>query len=59
VKLLSLEQLLGPVKKRKLKNVDRIVVGGESGPRARPMDPAWVADIRDQCAKAGVAFFFE
>jgi len=34
-------------------------VGGESGPRARPMQPEWVREIRDQCARAGVAFFFK
>lgn len=34
-------------------------MGGESGPRARPMDPRWVVDIRDQCVAAGVAFFFK
>ena len=59
VKFLSLEPLLGPLKKLKLKNIDWVIVGGESGHRARPMDPAWVTDIRDQCAKAGVAFFFK
>lgn len=36
-----------------------MIVGGESGPRARPMDPSWVTDLRDQCARAGVAFFFK
>lgn len=59
VKFLSLEPLLGPLPKLKLKNIDWAIVGGESGPRARPMNPAWVTDIRDQCAKAGVAFFFK
>ena len=59
VKFLSLEPLLGPLKKLKLKNIDWVIVGGESGHRARPMDPAWVTDIRDQCAKADVAFFFK
>ncbi|HOU94092.1 MAG TPA: DUF5131 family protein [Polyangiaceae bacterium] len=39
--------------------MDWVIVGGESEPRARPTDPAWVADIRDQCLRAGVAFFFE
>jgi protein gp37 len=34
-------------------------VGGESGHRARPVDPAWVTDLRDQCASAGVPFFFK
>lgn len=59
VKFLSLEPLLGPLKKLKLKNIDWVIVGGESGHRARPIDPAWVIDIRDQCAKASVAFFFK
>jgi protein gp37 len=36
-----------------------VIVGGESGHRARPMNPAWVTDLRDQCARAGVAFFFK
>lgn len=59
VKFLSLEPLLGPLPKLKLKNIDWVIVGGESGHRARPMSPAWVTDIRDQCARAGVAFFFK
>ena len=59
VKFLSLEPLLGPLTKLKLKNIDWVIVGGESGHRARPMDPAWVTDIRDQCARARVAFFFK
>jgi protein gp37 len=59
VKFLSLEPLLGPLPKLKLKNIDWVIVGGESGHRARPMDPAWAIDIRDQCARAGVAFFFK
>ena len=36
-----------------------MIVGGESGPGARPMDPAWVREVRDQCIEAGVAFFFK
>ena len=59
VKFLSIEPLLGPLKRLVLKNIDWVIVGGESGPRARPMDPVWVTDIRDQCARAGVAFFFK
>lgn len=59
VKFLSLEPLLGPLPKLKLKGIDWVIVGGESGPCARPMAPEWVTDIRDQCAKAGVAFFFK
>ncbi len=59
VKFLSLEPLLGPLPQLKLKNIDWVIVGGESGHRARPMDPAWVTNIRDQCARTGVAFFFK
>lgn len=59
VKFLSLEPLLGPIKKLKLKGVDWVIVGGESGPKARPMKESWVLDIRDQCLKAEVPFFFK
>ncbi len=59
VKFLSLEPLLGPLPKLKLKGIDWVIVGGESGSCARPMAPEWATDIRDQCAKAGVAFFFK
>ena len=59
VKFLSLEPLLGPLPRLKLEDIDWVIVGGESGHRARPMAPAWVTDIRDQCARAGVAFFFK
>lgn len=59
VKFLSLEPLLGPLPDLKLATIDWVIVGGESGPRARPMHAAWVTDIRDQCARAEVAFFFK
>jgi protein gp37 len=59
VKFLSLEPLLGPLEKLNLRGIDWAIVGGESGPGARPVDAAWVADIRDQCVRAGVAFFFK
>ena len=59
VKFLSLEPLLGPLENLNLSGIDWVIVGGESGPRARPMDPAWVTSIRDQCRDAGVAFFFK
>jgi protein gp37 len=39
--------------------MDWMIVGGESGPRARPIEPQWVTDIRDQCRRARVAFFFK
>jgi protein gp37 len=59
VKFLSLEPLLGPLPKLNLKGIDWAIVGGESGPGARPMRPEWVLDIRDQCLKASVPFFFK
>jgi len=59
VKFLSLEPLLGPLPNLDLRGIDWVIVGGESGPHARPMDPEWVRDIRDQCRDAGVAFFFK
>ena len=59
VKFLSLEPLLGPLKNLKLNNIDWAIVGGESGPGARPMDPQWVRDIRDNCLKEKVDFFFK
>ena len=59
VRFLSLEPLLGPLPKLDLTNIDWVIVGGESGPGARPMAPAWVLDLRDQCLNAGVAFFFK
>jgi len=59
VKFLSLEPLLGPIHELDLEGVGWIVVGGESGPGARPMLPEWVTGIRDQCVKARVPFFFK
>lgn len=59
VKFLSLEPLLGPLPRLNLRDIDWVIVGGESGHRARPIDPSWVTDIRDQCRRAEVAFFFK
>jgi protein gp37 len=59
VKFLSLEPLLGPIRELKLDGIDWMIVGGESGPRARGMDPTWVTEIRGQCQAAGVPFFFK
>ena len=42
-----------------LTGIDWVIVGGESGPGARPMDPRWVRSIRDRCHRAGVPFFFK
>lgn len=59
VKFLSLEPLLGPLPKLNLASIDWVIVGGESGPKARPMNPAWARHIRDQCVNANVPFFFK
>jgi protein gp37 len=59
VKFLSLEPLLGPLTNLNLADMDWVIVGGESGPGARPMDPAWVTDLRDQCRRSHVPFFFK
>lgn len=59
VKFLSLEPLLGPLPNLDLDGMDWVIVGGESGPGARPMEPEWVRNIRDQCRKAKVPFFFK
>lgn len=59
VKFLSLEPLLGSLPALDLAGIDWVIVGGESGPRARPMDEEWVLEIRDQCVDQGVPFFFK
>jgi protein gp37 len=59
IKFLSLEPLLGPLSRLDLSGIDWVIVGGESGPRARPLDASWVLDIKDQCRGAGVPFFFK
>lgn len=58
-KFLSLEPLLGPLPDLDLEGIDWVIVGGESGPQARPMRESWVIDIRDQCRDAAVPFFFK
>jgi len=59
VKFLSLEPLLGSLPGLDLTDIDWVIVGGESGPRARPMERAWVLDLRDQCQRWTVPFFFK
>jgi protein gp37 len=59
VKFVSFEPLLGSVGPIDLKGIDWVIVGGESGPRARPIEEAWVLEIRDRCRKDKVAFFFK
>ncbi len=59
IRFLSIEPLIASVGKLNLVGIDWVIVGGESGPGARPIDPQWVIDIRDQCVHAKVAFFFK
>ena len=58
-RFISFEPLLGPIGKVDLTGVAWAIVGGESGPRARPMQPEWATSLRITCEKAGVAFFFK
>lgn len=58
-KFLSCEPLIGALPDMNLQGIDWVIVGGESGPKARHMNPDWVLDIMDQCKKADVAFFFK
>jgi protein gp37 len=59
LKFLSIEPLLGPIPNLNLDGIDWVIVGGESGPGARPMEARWVFDILDQCQEASVPFFFK
>ena len=59
VRFVSAEPLLGPLPGLDLSSIHWLIAGGESGPNARPMDAAWVRDLRDQCREANVAFFFK
>jgi protein gp37 len=59
VKFLSLEPLLGALHNLDLRGIDWVIVGGESGFKARAMDPSWAFDLRDQCRRARVPFFFK
>jgi len=58
-KFLSLEPLLGPLSDLNLGGVDWVIVGGESGPGARPMQADWVREIRDNCVNHEIPFFFK
>ena len=59
VRFLSCEPLLGPLAGIDLTGIGWVIAGGESGPAARPPDPAWIRDLRDVCTGAGVPFFFK
>jgi protein gp37 len=59
VRFISFEPLLGPVIDPDLRDIHWAIVGGESGPRARPMESAWAEALRDACQRQAVAFFFK
>lgn len=59
IKFLSCEPLIGPLTNLNLERIHWVIVGGESGRKARPVSEPWVWDIRQQCADQGVAFFFK
>jgi protein gp37 len=59
MRFLSIEPLLGPVGPMPLEGIGWVIVGGESGPKARPMNLQWVREIRDQCVSARIPFFFK
>ena len=59
VRFLSVEPLLGSIPKLPLQGVDWVIVGGESGPRCRKIEPQWVRQIRDRCIAQGIPFFFK
>jgi protein gp37 len=59
VRFLSCEPLIGPLENTPLAGIHWVIVGGESGPRARPMLAEWVESILSQCTRADVPFFFK
>lgn len=59
IKFLSVEPLIGPLPKINLWGINWVIVGGESGPGARPLEREWVVGVRDQCLKSKVPFFFK
>ncbi|MEL7221528.1 MAG: DUF5131 family protein, partial [Bacteroidota bacterium] len=59
IKFLSCEPLIGPIPNLKLNGIDWVIVGGESGRTPRPMEVEWVREIRDNCKKSKVPFFFK
>ncbi|MCH7989020.1 MAG: DUF5131 family protein, partial [Planctomycetes bacterium] len=59
IRFLSVEPLLGPIPALPVKDIHWVIVGGESGPGARPMQPEWVIQIRNRCQSFNVPFFFK
>jgi protein gp37 len=58
-KFLSCEPLIGPLMNINIENINWVIVGGESGRKARPLKESWIWDIKQQCQEYGVAFFFK
>jgi protein gp37 len=58
-KFISFEPLIGPVGKLDLRGIDWVIVGGESGPGARPMEEVWALEIKRQTERLGIPFFFK
>lgn len=59
IRFLSIEPLIGPITNIGLSGINWVIVGGESGPKARPMNPEWARSIRDICVEKNVQFFFK
>jgi protein gp37 len=59
IRFISFEPLLGPIGKANLKGIHWAIIGGESGPGARPVEQPWIDEIHAQCRKYGTAFFFK
>jgi len=59
IKFISFEPLLGPINNLNLNNIDWVIVGGESGPKARPIEESWIINIKDQCNLNNIPFFFK
>jgi protein gp37 len=59
VRFVSMEPLLGPISRFPYDKIDWVIVGGESGPKARPVEESWVVEIRNQCIKNNIPFFFK
>jgi len=59
IRFISIEPMLGPIRRFPINGIDWIIVGGESGPRARAINPEWVRTVRDICLKNKIPFFFK
>lgn len=59
IKFISFEPLIGPIPDPDLTGIDWAIVGGESGPKARPMQPEWILDIKENCEQQKVMFYFK